>query len=338
MSLSPNSSVPTTIRLLLVLACALACAAAASLLLNWHSVIAWILSTQQQLHIQLREHVSAVAQAPWQHGTLLIAASFGYGLFHAAGPGHGKALITSYLGTQTTTGVKQGISLSFLGSILQSLIAIGIVSLFALVLNISLSRINNHEWLLELVSYGLVALLGAVILGKALWQKRRISKRKSPQLNSDSYQFISDNKPAFSLSNTALPIEEHAPNCNCQHHVEIDTEAGWKEKFLLVFAMGFRPCSGALIVLVYAHLIGVYWFGIAAVLAMGVGTGMAVALIAFLVVHCRQWLTRNIGSTQQGSTFDGTFWLKIIGGGILLALGVSLLLAVNINPPTHPIL
>lgn len=309
-----------------------------SLLINWHSIITWILGTQQHLHLLLREHVSAVAQDPWNHGWLLILVSFGYGLFHAAGPGHGKAFITSYLGTQTSASIRQGIGLSFMGSLFQSLVAILIVSSFALVLNIALGRINNHEWILELVSYGLVALLGALMLTKALVQKYRNQARHAVDLTAASYQPMSVNTAPFSISNTTVPVDLHGTHCGCQHHINISNNTDWKEKLLLVTAMGFRPCSGALIVLVYAHLIGVYGFGIAAVIAMGIGTGSAVALIAFLVVHCRQWLTRRFNLHRQDKTIDSVFWLKVTGGALLLALGLSLLFAVNISPPSHPIL
>lgn len=309
----------------------------AALLINWQNIITWILGTQQQLHMLLRGHVSAVAQDPWNHGSLLILVSFGYGLFHAAGPGHGKALIASYLGTQTNAGIKQGIALSFMGSLFQSLVAIFIVSSFALILDMALGRINDHEWILELISYGLVASLGALMLIKTLWQKYQHQTPQPIDLTNVIYQPISADIAPFSISNTSVPVDLHGSNCGCLHHVKITKDTDWKEKLLLVGAMGFRPCSGALIVLVYALLIGVYWFGIAAVIAMGAGTGLAVALIAFLVVHCRQWLTQEFKADGHKDHIDGAFWLKVIGGVLLLALGLSLLFAVNINPPSHPI-
>lgn len=307
------------------------------LIMNWDGLISWILTTQQQLHVMLRTHVSAVSQQPWQHGWLLIAAAFGYGVFHAIGPGHGKALVASYLGTQTSEGFKQGIMLSFLGSILQSLMAIGVVSVFVLVLSVSVSKVTQQDWVLEAVSFTLVALLGAVMLLRALWQKYTERKAAKVELSQFSFQPVIE-PGGSSLTLSAGPTHQHSHSCGCQHHVTVEHSVSWKEKLLLICAMGFRPCSGALIVLVYAHLVGVYSFGVAAVLAMGIGTGIAVAALAVVVVTCRKWFQTTLSRSTSGLPIDGAFWLKLIGGVLLLLLGLSLLTSLNMAPPSRPIL
>jgi nickel/cobalt exporter len=55
-------------------------------------------------------------------GFILVAVSFLYGVFHAAGPGHGKAVISSYVLANGAT-VRRGITLSFLAAIVQAITA-----------------------------------------------------------------------------------------------------------------------------------------------------------------------------------------------------------------------
>ena len=61
---------------------------------------------------------------------LLAGLSFAYGVFHAAGPGHGKAVISSYL-VATGEGFRRGVALSALAALAQALAAIALVGLFA---------------------------------------------------------------------------------------------------------------------------------------------------------------------------------------------------------------
>ena len=56
----------------------------------------------------------------------LLGISFAYGIFHAAGPGHGKAVISSYLFANGETW-RRGITLSFASAVMQSLTAVAIV-------------------------------------------------------------------------------------------------------------------------------------------------------------------------------------------------------------------
>ncbi|MEL7529222.1 MAG: DUF1007 family protein, partial [Pseudomonadota bacterium] len=99
-------------------------------------------------------------------GWLLIGLSFAYGVFHAAGPGHGKAIITSYVVANNET-LKKGVVLSFASAFAQAVTAIVLVGGLAVVFNLTSLAIQDTARWFEIGSYVLITGLG----GWLLWQK-----------------------------------------------------------------------------------------------------------------------------------------------------------------------
>jgi nickel/cobalt transporter (NicO) family protein len=91
-----------------------------------------------------------------------------------------------------------------------------------------------------------------------------------------------------------------------------------------VLAVGIRPCTGALIVLVFAFSQGVYAVGVAATLAMAVGTGMAVALLAGLAVGARGMASR-LADGGSGWAMAGLQAVELMAALAVLAFGVLML-------------
>ena len=61
------------------------------------------------------------------------------------------------------------------------------------------------------------------------------------------------------------PHHQHDENCGCGHaHLPSAGQmVGKKTQALVVFSMGMRPCSGAIMMLLFAKVIGVYAWGVA---------------------------------------------------------------------------
>ena len=78
----------------------------------------WILHEQANFYRQLSSLIRA-AKADGSAAYTLLGISFLYGVFHAAGPGHGKAVISSYMIANDETW-RRGIILSFASAILQA--------------------------------------------------------------------------------------------------------------------------------------------------------------------------------------------------------------------------
>ena len=97
---------------------------------------------------------------------VLVGLSFAYGVFHAAGPGHGKAVISSYM-LANEVALRRGIMLSFVSAFLQAITAILVMALVFLVLRGTSVSMTDATWFLEVASYLLITLFGAWLL----WQK-----------------------------------------------------------------------------------------------------------------------------------------------------------------------
>ena len=99
---------------------------------------------------------------------------------------------------------------------------------------------------------------------------------------------------------------------------------GWQRGLGAIFAVGLRPCSGAILVLVFALAQGLFWAGITATFVMGLGTAITVATIAVLAVSARGLAQRLSG----GSDGRGTLVMRGIefaAAGLVLLFGIGLL-------------
>ena len=122
---------------------------------------AWLLEKQAQINRELATAVRRLKSADPFSATLTLAfLSFAYGVLHAAGPGHGKAVISSYVLADGRT-VRRGILLAFLAAMIQALSALVLVAVLVLVLRATGVQMRLMEAWLETISWGLVALVGA---------------------------------------------------------------------------------------------------------------------------------------------------------------------------------
>src|ERR1700704_4174875 len=82
----------------------------------------------------------------------LLSISFLYGIFHAAGPGHGKAVISSYVVANEETW-RRGVALSFASALLQALVAVVVVGVASALLSATASTMKSAVDVIEIVSF-----------------------------------------------------------------------------------------------------------------------------------------------------------------------------------------
>jgi nickel/cobalt transporter (NicO) family protein len=301
----------------------------------------WLLAQQAYFYRALAAMIRAAkadGRAPWG----LMGVSFIYGIFHAAGPGHGKAVISSYLVANEETW-RRGIVLSFASAVLQSLTAIAIVGVAAVFLGATAKLLGDTVRVIEIVSYGLIVLLGA----RLLWIKGRgffaaLRKAKEPAVAADADHHHGNHACASSHTHNHA---HHDARDHAHHHGHDDDEEpdllpwghahgpepqdlagpqGWRHGLVAIVSVGLRPCSGAIIVLVFALAQGLFWAGIASTFVMGLGTAITVAGAATLAVGARS-LAKRLASKPAGYGSVVVRGLEFGAAGLVLTFGVLLL-------------
>lgn len=318
----------TAARLLFAL---LACAALSGCALtdSWAQAVWWVQTTQRDLHQHLASAMRGLAESGHTLAWPLIGLSLAYGVFHAAGPGHGKAIIATYLGTQESE-LRRGIGLSIVSSLVQGLTAILIVEVAVGLFGLSMRRAQQTGTQFETLSFALVALLGLLLMaghGWRLWQRWRTARAQPPA-------------PA-SLFAGGGKWQAYCDDCGVRHGPErshLAQPVKWTSLVGVILAIGIRPCTGALLVLLVSHAIGLRWAGLIAVLAMSIGTAAAVSVLAFLSVHARRWAQRRLQSSTLGAGRAATImsWAGLAGGAVIFLFGLSLLRA-SASAPAHPL-
>ncbi len=304
-------------------------------LLNWINV------QQQEFYRALTGALKAMRE-DGSRLWVLVGLSFLYGVFHAAGPGHGKAVISSYM-LANEVALRRGVMLSFVSAMLQGMTAITVMLLVYFLLRGTSISMTDATWTLETASYALIAAFGAWLL----WQKagRRLVARLG-------------GAPAHNLSSAAVGhaghghdhhehhghdhdhghhhhhAHGHAPGevcetCGHSHAPDPAMLTGdrfdWRTAWSAVAAVGVRPCSGALIVLTFAFLNGLWLGGILSVFAMSLGTAITVAALATLAVTAKNWAVTFAGDGRAGNAVHST--IEIGGAALVMVLGLMLLAA-----------
>jgi nickel/cobalt transporter (NicO) family protein len=298
----------------------------------WSRLLVEVHAIQRDLHRQLAGAMHAVAARESMAAWGLVVLSLLYGVFHAAGPGHGKIVISTYLLTHESQ-LRRGVTLSLVASLAQGITAILIVEVTVALLGWTFRRADAAATGFEAVSYGLVALIGALLAVTGL--RRLHARLRQPPL-------ISAHHTSHAADRDYAP--DHGATCSqCGHahgpmRSDLDASVSLHTLAGLILSIGIRPCSGAVLVLLAAHALSLRWAGIGAVLAMSVGTGLTVSFLAILSVYARKASLRLATllpdrASRIAMAIDA---VRVIGGFIILWAGLILLQSAWLVP-AHPL-
>ncbi|GLK80449.1 nickel/cobalt transporter [Methylopila turkensis] len=262
-------------------------------------LFAWIAAWQASFYRALSAAIRAAKTDPSAFATL-AGLSFAYGVFHAAGPGHGKAVISSYL-VATGEGLRRGVALSTLAALAQAVTAIAVVGLLAAVIGATSVAIGAATWWLEAASYAAILALGLALT----WRKGR------------------------GLARALEGRSSHVHGAACAHDHGVDPQlvegrVDWRRAGAAVLAIGLRPCTGALVVLAFAAAQGIAWAGVAATFAMAAGTALTVAVIAAFAVGAKAAALR-LASASPGAAGVVVAALETVAALVILAFGALML-------------
>ncbi len=317
-------------------------------------LMGWILSQQgffeRALSAAVRASRADPSALPW-----LAGLSFAYGVLHAAGPGHGKAVLASYM-VANERALRRGIALSFLAALLQAAVAVTLVGLLSLVFRVTAIGMRDGAALIEKVSYVGVAALGLWLT----WRKGAgfLAACRLPPVDTSFAPTLAfagaqgtRGVPAYRLraascaahgtsagrSIFACTIEAdaaahlHGPDCGHVHAPDpalLGDGFSWREALSTVAAAGARPCSGAILVLVFALDQGIFLAGIVSTLVMALGTALTTAALAATAVLAKNVALRLVG-TDAGRGALVARGLELVAALLVLAVGLSLLFGVG---------
>ncbi|RUW56257.1 MULTISPECIES: nickel/cobalt transporter [unclassified Mesorhizobium] len=338
-------------------------------------ILMWINLRQQEFYRALATAMKAMRQDNsklW----VLIGLSFAYGIFHAAGPGHGKAVISSYM-VANEVALKRGILLSFVSALLQGLTAILVMLLAYFVLRGTTISMTDAAWFMEIMSFALVTLFGAWLLWRKLGPAVLHLFGKGPAYSlsaahaghshgahSHGHSHAGHSHAAHSHALRAYDDHDHVHDHSHDHHDhgahdhhhdhgahdhahhdhaigEVCETCGhshapdpamlsgdrfdWRTAWSAVAAVGIRPCSGALIVLSFALLNGLWLGGLLSVLAMSIGTAITVSALATMAVTAKNWAVYFAGDGRMGNRIHSI--VEIGGAAFVFLFGLLLLSA-----------
>ena len=261
------------------------------------SMVLRFASVQHQLNDRISAAFRAIRDGEAGKAWLVILGlAFLYGVLHAIGPGHGKAVVASYFvanRARWTSGVLMGSMIS----LIQGASAVILVGLLAIVLQWRQFDVLNRSTLVEFVSYGLIVLLGAIMFFRA------ITGRGCAHAAAGDHDHAHDH-------HDHLGGHDHGHGA-----VALDRK--------LIVATGLTPCASAIIILLFALANNALGVGIAAVSALSVGMAITVSAIGAVSVLGRQAILRVVDGVgiashrlEQGLAVVGA--LAIVGASGLM--------------------
>jgi nickel/cobalt transporter (NicO) family protein len=254
----------------------------------------WILMQQAEFSRAMTAAARAV-RTDWSALASLLGLAFAYGVFHAAGPGHGKAIVASYV-VANEAQLRRGAAIATAAAILQGIVAIALVMIIAGLLGATRQQMTSAINVIELASYAAIAAFGCWLLVRKLRGVIALARGEGAAA-CDHFHMPEPGKVVlFSLRDTALAV----------------------------VAAGIRPCTGAILILVFTLSQGLLWAGVAAVAAMAAGVALTTSGIAAIAVYFKALAVR-MAAGGSGSGAWAIAILETLAACAVTALGFLLL-------------
>ncbi len=273
----------------------------------WDQAAAWVWSKQREFHRALTRELRELRGTDGV-GWALVLMSFLYGVLHAAGPGHGKAVLTTYLLThrhRLNRGIAMGTGAAMLQGVTALLLVYGLIGFAGW---LPRETETASLWAAR-VSFALLAIVGLYLMARAAVGFFGGVR----QLRRDAHHHHAGHT--------------HGEGCGCRHlpsAAEIDTSGSRRAAAGVMLAIGLRPCSGAVLVLILASVMDLAWHGAWAVLAMSLGTALTIVTLAIFATKAREWASALVAHRSPLWALAGG-GVGALGGALLLLFGLLLL-------------
>lgn len=279
---------------------------------GWTTAALWVQRWQTDLHRALAAGLRAVRTDGVGAAGTLIGVSFLYGIVHAAGPGHGKAVIAAYMLADRGR-LRRGLLLAWASALMQAVTATVLVLTIVHLFGLAGRDAQPVALWLERAGYGMVAALGCAMVWSAVG--RFLHRHAAPETTDHDHPHHHHDHD-----------HHHRGGHDGCGHVPLPGPSGGSRlgEAGLVLSVGLRPCSGALLVLAFSQAVGIPMAGIVSTFVMAVGTALTVSVLAVLAVGSRSLAL----SLVEGTRWAGRVELALtLAGGLAVVLVGALLLA-----------
>jgi ABC-type nickel/cobalt efflux system permease component RcnA len=261
-----------------------------------------LLTFQRETNRMIAEHMRAIrdgeTSAPLLIGMLL---AFAYGVVHALGPGHGKVVVVSYFLSRDAQ-VMRGFMMGLQIAIFHVLSAAVMVALADLVLRQAFGSAPGEVAGVRLASYGLIALIGCSMLIQAV---RRSRLRRAG----------------------IAVVDECCGHGHAHRHGPSGSGPGAGERAregALSLGVGLVPCTGAVLILLYAMANDILFAGVLLVVAIAAGMAITMGALGVLSIVARNAVAARIGGAGHGNgrtlavvgDYGGALLITVIGAAL----------------------
>jgi ABC-type nickel/cobalt efflux system permease component RcnA len=272
----------------------------------------WLMAALMDWQSQFFKGLTRAAKSALADGAAawaLISGSFLYGVVHAAGPGHGKAVISAYI-VADNHALRRGVALSVAAALVQAASAIILVGVAALLIRATARQVDSATKWIEIAAFAGIALAGFVLL----WRKAgALARLWRGQIGAASCK--------ADCGHTHLP----GPG-------ELAKARSLTETALVALAAGIRPCTGAIVVLTFCASQGLFMVGVASTLAMAAGVALATSALAAVAVLFKGVALRLAGGRGLAGE-KALLMLECLAAAFVAALGLLLLTGLLTAPP-----
>lgn len=217
-----------------------------------------------------------------------IGFAFLYGVLHTLGPGHGKTIVASYF-VGKNVHVLRGLSMGLQIAVTHVVSAVLLVTIFDISYRQLLGGDPIQSIWIGIFSYGIVTIIGATMLVRAM--------RRTFFADGDEHH-------------------DHVHDHGHHHHSH-----NWREEGFIAFLAGLVPCTGAVLVMLFALANGIVLAGVLMVVAISLGMAITMTGIGIASILFRRMVL--LGATEGSSR-------HVMLGAVLEHVAALLILAIGL--------
>lgn len=262
--------------------------------------LTWAVDLQRTMVRDIGRHMASIRDGSSSYALLAgIGFAFAYGVIHTLGPGHGKMIVASYFVGREAQ-IWRGLSMGLQIAVTHVISAIILVVVFDIGFRSMLGGEPAQSWWIRLFSFGLIVVIGGTMLVNAI----RASVGKGGGHNHDHGH-------------------DHGHDHHHHGHTHDHGHNGRSQGALAVLA-GLVPCTGAILVMLFALANGIVVAGVLMVVAISAGMALTMAAIGVAAILVRRVMLQVTGEGSPRGYIVATV-LEYAAALLILAIGLSFL-------------